>query len=329
MNPDNYEVSSSDEAPGLSAKYPGDRGIENDPAVLLAESFETGTVQDLYQCWNNVLDRDGESLSLVEDAPPGSAGRRCLQLTTTLGRTDQAHLYRTLARPVDTYFARFYAKFPADPSPIHHGIQLGGNNPPADLPQPHAGERPLGDDRVIVGIEPKYILPGCPPPPGSWAFYAYWHQMRPLSSGEYAGSYYGNIFYPESAPPIPCERWQCVEVMIKLNTAPQSDDGELALWIDGRKTMHLIKGTRLNPVAVRDDVHALPTDFAVSPAGSEVCPGFNWRTSLELKLNFFWLLHYVSLHGAIFNNCPNPNPVNRVWYDDIVVSTRYVGPIVP
>jgi len=67
----------------------------------------------------------------------------------------------------------------------------------------------------------------------------------------------------------------------------------------------------------------------VPSEGSVPFEGLRWRSSDELKINFFWLLHYVTENAARQNHVEHPNPVNRVWFDDIVVSTAYVGPIKP
>lgn len=69
--------------------------------------------------------------------------------------------------------------------------------------------------------------------------------------------------------------------------------------------------------------------FSLLEQGGEPFEGFRWRTSDDLKVNFFWLLHYVTENTARQNRVANPNPVNRVWFDDIVVANSYIGPIRP
>ena len=39
------------------------------------------------------------------------------------------------------------------------------------------------------------------------------------------------------------------------------------------------------------------------------------------------LEHYVTDSPSRQNRVEKPNPVNRVWFDDVVVSTEYVGPL--
>ena len=45
--------------------------------------------------------------------------------------------------------------------------------------------------------------------------------------------------------------------------------------------------------------------------------GIRWRTDARLQVNDFWLMLYV-------HQCTQ---VNRVWFDDVVISREYIGPI--
>src|SRR5436190_20611963 len=299
---------------GLSASYPGDRNIERDGAVLFAENFESGSLEDIARRWSEASNKDGKVFALRTDAPPNSDGRRCLQMTATLGENTGGHLYKRLPRGVDKVLARFYVKFASDADYLHHFVHLGGYNPPTDYPQGGAGERPNGDDRVTVGIEPfgdygKY------PAPGAWGFYTYWQEMNISADGKY----WGNGLHPETPALAPKNRWQCVEVMMKLNSAQEKADGELALWLDGKPVMHIRQGTPRGPWT--------GMGFTAHARGGEPFEGFRFRKSNNLNINFFWLLFYVTENAGRQNNVAKSNPVNRVWFDDIVVSTRYVGPI--
>ncbi len=44
--------------------------------------------------------------------------------------------------------------------------------------------------------------------------------------------------------------------------------------------------------------------------------GIRWRTTDSLKLNCFWLTMYI-------HDSPQ---TNRIWMDDVVVATKYIGP---
>jgi hypothetical protein len=86
-------------------------------------------------------------------------------------------------------------------------------------------------------------------------------------------------------------RWYCVEHMVKVNTDGTSSDGEEALWIDGRKVGRMLD--------------------------------LQLRTSSYLKINGFWLLFDAMepRDGGIESL--------RLFYDDIVLATEYIGPLAP
>ena len=300
---------------GLSEKYPGDAGIEKDPRVLFAESFEDGSVEDLGKRWDQASDKGGKVIAFASDAPDGSAGKRSLAVAATLGENTGGHLYRRLPRAVDSAYARFYVKFP-QAAYIHHFVTLGGYRPETKWPQGGAGERPRGDDRITVGIEP-FGDDGRARAPGLWNFYAYWHEMK-ISADR---RYWGNGLRPERPAPVPLDRWQCVEVYLKMNSAPEKSDGELALWLDGRLVMDLKPGSR------RGKWTGL--GFVALEKGGEAFEGFRWRTSDELKINFFWLLHYMTEECARRNGAKGGPTSSEVRFDHIVVATEYVGPIAP
>ncbi|MBM3501704.1 MAG: hypothetical protein FJX74_23875 [Armatimonadetes bacterium] len=165
-----------------------------------------------------------------------------------------------------------------------------------------------------MGIEPHGDY-GRVPPPGQWSFYCYWPEMKISADGRY----WGNALRPAEPAIVPKGRWQCVEIMLKLNSTPDAPDGELALWLDGEPSMHILRG------AARDGWSGM--GFNVLKEGGEPFEGFRWRTSTDLKVNFLWLLHYVTENAARQNNIAAPNPINRVWFDDIVVATSYIGPL--
>ena len=304
------------EGPGLAARHLGDRGLTGDPAVLLAEDFESGAISDLGKRWTEVNNRDGKPLSFVEDAAPGSAGKRSLEITATFGHDSGGHLFAPLARGVDLAFARFYVKFPKDAGYVHHFVWMGGLNPQTRWPNPQAGVRPAGPDRFSVGIEP-WGRNGKVAPPGVWAFYVYWPEMKISADGKY----WGNGLSPVEEPVVPRDRWQCVEFMIRLNTRPDSRDGELALWLDGKLAADFKAGVPRGPWS--------GMGFRLLERGGEPFEGLLWRTDPALKVSNFWLEHYVTERSLRSNGVEKPPPENRVRFDDIVVATEYIGPIAP
>ncbi|MDX1564218.1 MAG: hypothetical protein R3236_02375, partial [Phycisphaeraceae bacterium] len=235
------------------------------------------------------------------------------RITGLRGRKTGGHLYTTFKIGVDRLHARFYVKFAEPPGYIHHFVHAGGYHPPTRWPQGGAGEKPAGDDRITVGIEP-YGNGGQFKPPGAWNFYAYWHEMK-VSAG---GKYWGNGLHPPSPQKVPAGRWQCVEMMIQLNT-PKKRDGELALWLDGKLAGHFRKGSPRGPWT--------GMGFHLKDQGGEPFEGFSFRTDPKLKLNFFWLLHYVTDAALKRNGVKDLPATNTVWFDHVVVAEKYIGPL--
>jgi hypothetical protein len=168
---------------------------------------------------------------------------------------------------------------------------------------------------MTVGIEPTGDH-GRRPAPGIWNFYPYWHEMK----ASVGNRYWGNSIPPPTPAVVPREQWQCVEIMLQANT-PGRRDGELALWLDGKLVSHVKQGTP------RGEWTGM--GFRTLEKGGEPFEGFSWRNNEALKINFFWLLHYVTDTNQRRNRAGDGAHEVTVWFDHIVVSEQYVGPIKP
>jgi predicted amidohydrolase len=304
---------------GIAAKYPGDRGIEHDPRVVFAENFEEPSLDALKTRWEQM--QKAEIMAFSEDVSPASGGKRSLQLTHVGGEGNGGHLYRTFKPGYDKLYARFYVKFDRDCAPIHHfGTNMGGYNPPTPWPQGGAGLRPAGDKTFTIGVEPfgeSWV----------WDYYTYWCDME---GSPPRGQTWGNSFIRDPGLKVERDRWICVELMVKLNDVGDTN-GALALWIDGKPVSHLGKGypkgkwvyDKFSPGEDGEGIRwnpatSGPERFSVPPGGRPF-PGFRWRTVPELNLNYLWVYLYIT-HAP-------PGHKSRVWYDDIVVATEYIGPV--
>ena len=306
------------EGPGLAAKYPGDRGIAGDAAVVFAENFEQDSLEAVHEGWESV--GLAEQMQLTGDTPAGSAGHRSLQMSHVGGGGESGYLYRRLLPGYDQLYIRFYVKFDPECAPVHHFFHVGGYHPPTPYPQGGAGQRPRGDERFTVGIEPHGDA-------WVWDYYAYWMRMR---GSPPRGQTWGNSFIRDPQHKVARGEWICMETMIKLND-PDKSNGELALWIGGRRVSHLGPGfpsgkwvyDKFLPGEGGDgvrwnDQRRGPEYFTV-PAGGEPFEGFRWRSDERLKINFLWVLFYMT-------RAPEGH-VSRVSFDDIVVATEYIGPL--
>ncbi len=289
---------------GLARRYPGDNGIKNDPAVVFAENFEEADLDAVWSRWESVQSR--EIMSLSPDVPPGGAGRRSLLMAHVGGRSTGGHLYRRLLPGHDMLYVRFYVKFDPNCFPIHHFVHMGGYNPPTPWPQGGAGIRPDGNDRFTTGIEPYGK-------DWRWDFYSYWMAMRSSPDNKS----WGHDFINDPALSVERGRWICVELMMKMNEPVTQSNGEQALWIDGRPWIR--DGQTVSHLGQSFPRGKWVWDsFNPDPQG-EPFEGFRWRATEDLKLNFLWLLLYIT-------DSP-PGHISKVWFDDIVVAREYIGPI--
>jgi hypothetical protein len=307
---------------GIATKYPGDRGIEKDPAVVFVENFEQPSIDELEKRWDSAQHPDG--MSFAQDSPAGSGGKQSLLMTHLGGTGTGSHLYRRLGKDGKGYeqlFARFYVKFDPDCAPIHHfGTCIGGNNPPTPWPMVSAGRPPEGEKSFWTGIEPFGQS-------WTWDYYTYWCDMR---GSPPRGQTWGNVFIQDKSLKVERGKWICVEVMVKVNDVGDTN-GELALWLDGKPISHLGKGFPKGKWvfdrflkdqggdSIRWNQAKGDRESFQTAAGGELFEGFRWRTSNDLKVNFVWAYLYIT-------KAPEGH-VSKVWFDDIVVATKYIGPL--
>ncbi len=278
------------EGPGLCAKYPNDTGISKDPSVFFSDNFESGDLKN----WD---DKSG-TITVTTDKP--HAGHHCATAPIHRGKDQGGEAKKWFMPGGDIVFARFYVKFSADYQYSHHFVTLLANK--ADNKWSafgKAGLKPDGATWYLAGMEPWFAW-GKNPPPGELNLYTYYMDM---AIDPKMDKYWGNGFFPKGpgkgkdASPdrvMPAlDQWQCWEFMIQANTAADKADGRQAMWLDGK----------------------LIGDFR----------NIRWRADPNLKVNCFWLEHY-----GYDNSDPtrgHTKDSQSVWFDDIVVASKYIGPM--
>lgn len=182
---------------------------------------------------------------------------------------------------------------------VHHFLELGGTRPDRYWDSDgNAGCRPDGLRwaGTTLDFDRDHAL----------FFYTYFPDMRCDAGGYCSGDYARRICEGCAAKNMPCRQRQecCWGNLFKPEPAvflapgqwvclelmlqlntPGQADGRMAFWIDG--------------------LPALEVD------------GMRWRDVPELQLNKAWLMHYIAAGDA--------DQSNPVWFDDMVVSTDYIG----
>jgi len=274
--------------PPLASRYPADVGIEKDPAVLFSDDFESGQLRK----WDQVRG----TLMVWSNTP--QVGRFCAQAEMVRGKNTGGDAIKWFMPGADRVHVRLYVKFSADYQYPHHFVWLSGN--PRTNRWQSFGKAGLKPDGTYFssGMEAWFAW-GKNPPPGELCFYSYFPDMK---IDPKMNKYWGNAFFPPGPDPgvaagtnrfiPPLDQWQCWEFMLQANTAPDRADGKQAMWVDGK----------------------LIGEFT----------GIRWRTT-DVKINCFWLEHY---------GYDSSDPTKQywkekqtVWFDDVVVATRYIGPM--
>jgi hypothetical protein len=274
--------------------------------VVWHEPFEAATPQAIGARYDS--SRVGQ-LTLVADRPAGSPGMRSGRFAASTGQ-DTSDLFKRLPGDFDELFVRYYVKY--ETAPYHHsGLWMGGYNPATLWPNPMAGVRPNGSDRISVGFEPASETPQG----RRLDFYNVWFGMR-----SWQGSSYGNWLVNRSSVSTRPGTWQCVEYHVKLNDDPASArGGSLSLWVDDALVYRYDEsGPRGYWVAATfcpsdaDSPNCL--DFAPPPAQrSTSVVDLRWRTNPALRLNWLWLLNYTS------------SGTSALQFDDVVVARERIG----
>lgn len=303
---------------GLAVKYPADLGIEADPAIVFCENFERD-LREIESRWDTV--RDKGIMSLTGEVPTNSSGKQSLLMSQLAENGTGGDLYRVLPGGHEQLFTRMYVRIAEDCEPIHHfGTCVGGNNPATPWPTVKAGKPTDGSKAFWLGIEPFGQQ-------WQWDYYAYWCEMR---GSPPRGQTWGNSFIHNDRLAVRRGNWTCIEVMVKMNEVGKSD-GELALWIDGKQVSHLGPGfprgkwefDKFKPgeegEGVKWNQQRGERDYFTTQSGGDPFKGFRFRTDKMLNVNFVWLYTYITKGTK--------GHANKVWFDDLVVATEYIGPI--
>ena len=283
---------------GLSSRYPGDAGIENDPSVIFVEQFEEGSIANIAPRWGDVKNPSG--MQLVTEVPPGSPAGHSLSIPWVGGGVNNGgHLYKMLNPGInDVLYIRYYIKYPTSGDYSHTGVWIGGDNPMSAWPNPVPNSKPTGSDRFTAGAEQNTLT-------HAFDHYDYWTGMHPDGNG----SYWGNFLLNNPSVQANPGQWVCIEEMVKLNNPVSAWNGEHALWINNVKVSHLGQGFPKG--------YWIGGRFYQDPTVNTTFEGFQWRNDSALNINWIWLQNYA----------PNDPPgfSSTILFDHVVVAKSYIG----
>jgi hypothetical protein len=306
----------------LASKYPGDQGIEADPAVIFHSDFESG-----FAGWSSHT-QDTTLIDVDTDATTAHGGTKYLRASvsrTALAKNPyiSANAQFNFPRRVPLAYWRFYARFVGASATPHHWVRLGAGTP-AYQSDGLANTVPPGDQGFWFDLDAH--------DDGLLSFYVYWYKMRsgrcndgtaiPGCAGDQGTTYYyGNNFSPAGQTPFPRDKWFCIEIMTKANTVGSSD-GELALWVDDALVGDYKPGAP-HGRWLRDNF------YTWGPYYQDMGPfeGFDFRSSADVLVKRITLDAYYemgSLDARIAAGLAAPE-TQTVLYDDVVVATSRIG----
>ena len=286
----------------IASRYPGDKNIASDPAVIFADDFESYTsVDQIKTKWGN--GSWWTRMRIATEPANVFSGHKSVEFTLPISLTEVGcSLSKILNPEQDTVYIRMYHKFDSGfylPGSSHNGISLSAKYPGT------AGIRPPPDGTGFFLFALQNDIIGSQSSPGFSNLYVYWPRQRTQFGDHWFpdgtvipySPVIGNkgewLAYPNQYPDFRImpnflpqrDRWYCVELMVHANT-PGRNDGEVKYWIDGQ----------------------LAGDF----------PDLNVRSISTLKLDRASLGLYAQ----------HSERINKKWYDNVVIATQYIGPMV-
>lgn len=277
---------------GIAARYVGDAGIERDPSVVFFDDFEEGATR-FGNNWGGIV--------LTPQPENVHAGKKALECTLPYPRANKETgkgVNQHFKEGFDTLHFRYYAKFGKTTELYHGGTHDGGAilaRAPG-VPDAKPGIPADGRNEYTVLLD-TWRPDDKVASPGTIAIYCYHPEQRHqwgehfFPSGRmlpYGGS--PAYFGPQFVPraDLVPERDRWICYEFMVRAnTPGKRDGRIAIWLDGR----------------------LAADF----------PNLRLRDVETLKANIVSLGLYTQ-NGMIRSGC-------SMWFDDAVVATSYIGPM--
>ena len=216
------------ETGGIAVRYPGDLGIDNDPAVLFADDFESyGNATDLWDRWDNTYQQS--ETAIVTDAGNVYAGSRSVSFTLPNNDAELSNAVEHVVSPkVDTLYLRWYQKIDGNDDivgPHHNG---GGISAHYQGP----GQRADEANHFLAAFE-SWRGDAAETSPGVLNAYVYHFDQRDIWGDHFFPT---GVVSPNTSLPFDfgadfvarqdltpeLDRWYCYEMMLSANTSARA-----------------------------------------------------------------------------------------------------------
>ena len=279
---------------GLAAQYPGDEGISADKAVPFSENFEEFKGERFTRDEMGEWDQFYHDLLITRDKENVHSGSQALMIIHN--EAPRTHGAVKEVSGYDTLFVRFYMKFhPEFPATHHAGMYLRGGQKGA-LPDNPTGTKPSGTNHFMVTLDHLFPGHGASPgendtPPG-WIYnYCYHMDQKGI---------YGDILLPTG------NQHGSHSLGEEFISRPNKNPERSRWYCYELMVICNTPGRHNGRVAIWLDGELLTEQ-----------PNLCFRTAESLKVRFVTLSSYTS------RKADN----NIMWYDDIVVAKKYIGPM--
>jgi len=285
-------------ADGIASRYPNDRGIQNDPRVVLFDGFESYSIPSDAQksrggLWDVVAVEHARISTQYKIAGSKSYEFDMPITTHELSPTLMTHISPEERRLFCRVYFRYDSNFNLPLESSHKGIRMSGQ-----YPGPCGGTPRNGSGWFLFLLQNDAagaFKPG-EQTPGYGHIYAYWPLQQWVGGcGDHwypTGEGFPWVRNPSQYPdfsPLPNfnvlrGQWFCYELMVKVNDLGQRN-GEVKVWKNG----------------------VVVADF----------PDLFVRSVPNLLIDTL----------AIVMHEQHSVRVNRVWIDNVVLARDYIGPI--
>ena len=295
---------------GIASRHPGDKNIASDPAVIFADGFESYTSPNqLTNNWDAAYHL--ANIRIATEPNNVFSGNKSLEFSLPISPDEVSNSAKKIINPTqDTVFIRAYTKF--DPGYQVTGSNHNGLGLSAQYPGPGRRPPPDGTGFFLFLLQNNVLGRIGESAPGFAALYSYWPRQR---------SAFGDHWYPtgfvvpfdsgigEDGQPIGNRgdwlafpsRYPDFEPMV--NFLPQRDRWYCYELMVQANT----PGQNNGEVKFWID-GTLVGDF----------PDLNVRSISTLKID----------EAGIGLHAQHSERINKKWYDNVVIATQYIGPMV-